>query len=133
MSKIEKLNAEIQELSTIEKLNNEIEDLKKDVERNRKRSYDLNEKRIELNDRISDTLRTCSNTLHTLKEEMMRCKLLTRNIKNISMEFEHENNREFTTKLKMLLEHYKDDIKDMMNKESDEYIIKVMNSVFRFE
>ncbi len=120
-------------MSEIDELKKQIEDLKKDVERYRKQAYNLNETRIELNKRNGDTIGTCRHTLRTLKTEMMRCKLLTRNIKNISMEYEHENSRKFSTKLKMLLEYFKDDIKDMMNKESDKHIVEVMNSVFRFE
>jgi len=133
MSKIEQLNAEIQELSTIEKLNKEIENLKEQKSWIRKENDRLHGVRNEFEHKNRDLMGTCGNTLSNLKEEMMRCKLLTRNIKNLSMEYEHENKREFTTKLKMLLEHYKDDIKDMMKEVSDEHIIKVMNSVFRFE
>jgi hypothetical protein len=111
-------NDESKQNHLIDDLNKEIEELKKQ----RNDSWRENSEHKELYHR----------TLSKLRKDMMNCKLLTRNIKNLRLEYEHENSREFSTKLLMLLEHFKDDIYDDMNKESNEGIVNIMKSIFRF-
>ena len=72
------------------------------------------------------------SAVSSFRNELKRCKLLTRNIKNIRLEYEHENSREFSTKLIMLLEHYKDEVQDEMNKEKNDEILYSLKSLYSF-
>ena len=119
-------------MSEIDNLNLQINDLKKEIVCLETRNNKLWNDEFNTGLNYHKTSIKYIDCLSTFKTVIIRCKLLTQTIKNIRLEYEHDNNREFSTKLLMLLEHYKDDIKDEMNKEKNEDIIKIMNSVFRF-
>ena len=133
MSEIEKLNEQIDDKKQIDKLNKQIDKLNQQIEVLNNKVKETREEEIKQWRESSDNSMRRHNTVCKFSKEMNRYKQFTRDIKNLRLEYEHENSREFSTKLIMLLEKYKDNIKDMMKEETDEDIIEVMNSVFRFE
>lgn len=125
-------STELKKDDTIDALNEKIESKNRRIKHLEETEEYFRSRDNELCIERSNISSKCHNAVSSFQIEAKRYKLLTRNIKNLRLEYEHVNSREFSTKLLMLLEHYNDEIHDEMTKENDITLLRIYKSLYSF-